>query len=64
MIADVCRRIAIKAEDSNVNEFILEKREAIQDIKDNFATRDEGMAETVTDVYSVNDRYLFGSNNF
>ena len=64
LIADVCRRIAIKAEDSNVNEFVLEKREAIQDIMDNFATRDEGMPETVTDAYSLNDRYLFGSNTF
>lgn len=64
LIADVCRRIAMKAEDSNVNEFILEKREAIQDIMDNFATRDEGMPETVTDAYSINDNYLYGGNTF
>jgi acyl-coenzyme A thioesterase PaaI-like protein len=55
LVADVCKMIATKAEDSNVQEFLQEKMQATQDIMENFNTRDEGMPETITDVYAVND---------
>ena len=64
IIADVCRRIAIKAEDTNVGDFLMEKQQAIADIMNNFAIRDEGMPLTVTDAYSLNDYYLTDGSEF